>query len=488
MSTKGKQATDVPEQKTKEKPELTDQIVETEHKVIINGETIPYTATTGTLVLKDDDEKPKASFFFIAYTRDGVQSLGSRPITFSFNGGPGSSSVWMHLGVLGPQRVKMDEAGEGLAPPLPYELVNNEYSILDKTDLVFIDPISTGYSRPAPGEDAKQFHGLTNDLESVAAFIRLYITRYNRWASPKFLIGESYGTTRAAGLAGHLQDRHGVYLSGIMLISSILNFQTARFSIGNDLPYILFLPTYAATAWYHGLLPQNLQKKSLRTFLDEVEIFASTDYTLALMKGSKLGADERKSIVDKLVSYTGLSADYIERTNLRIVIHRFVKEVLRAQQKTVGRFDSRMTGTDRDAAGEQHEYDPSFVTVQGVYTAMMNDYVRTALGFESDRNYEILTGLYTQWDFGAQNEFVNIADTLRAAMNKNPYLRVFVGNGYYDLATPYFATEYTFEHLELEPDRQANISMAYYEAGHMMYTHYASLKQMKADLDKFLDG
>lgn len=488
MATQGKTSPDFNERTDDGKVKLTDQIVETEHKVVINGVTIPYTAATGTLVLKDDEQKPKASLFFIAYTRSGVDSLGTRPITFSFNGGPGSSSVWMHLGVLGPRRVAMDEEGEGLAPSPPYRLVDNDYSILDKTDLVFIDPVSTGYSRPAPGENANQFHGLANDLDSVASFIRLYVTRYNRWASPKYLIGESYGTTRAAGLAGHLQDRHGVYLSGIMLISSILNFQTARFSVGNDLPYILFLPTYAATAWYHGLLDKRLQKKSLRAFLDDVEAFATNEYTLALMKGSKLSSEERAEIVKKLVAYTGLSQEYIERTNLRIAIHRFVKEVLRAQQKTVGRFDSRMTGTDRDAAGEQHEYDPSYVTVQGVYTAMINDYVRTELGFESDLNYEILAGLYMHWDFGAQNEFVNVADTLRSAMNKNPYLRVFVGNGYYDLATPYFATEYTFEHLELEPERQVNITMAYYEAGHMMYTHLDSLRQMKSDLDDFLNS
>lgn len=465
-----------------------EKLIETEHQVSIAGETIRYTATTGTLALKEDGGKPKASLFFVAYTRNGVSSLGQRPITFSFNGGPGSSSVWMHLGVLGPKRVAMDDEGIGLAPPPPYRLVDNEHSILDKTDLVFIDPISTGYSRPAPGEDAKQFHGLENDLSSVASFIRLYTTRYNRWASPKYLIGESYGTTRASGLAGYLQDRHGMYLSGIMLISSILNFQTARFSVGNDLPYILFLPTYAATAWYHGLLSKSLQKKSLRTFLNEVESFALNEYTLALMQGSRLRDEERKKIMQKLVSYTGLSADYVERANLRIAIHRFVKEVLRSQHKTVGRFDSRMTGTDRDAVGEQHEYDPSFVTVQGAYTALMNDYVRTELGYENDNPYEVLTGLYMSWDFGAYNEYVNVADTLRSAMNKNPYLRVFVGNGYYDLATPYFATEYTFDHLEVDSARLSNITMGYYEAGHMMYTHMDSLVQMKADLDQFLDG
>ena len=467
--------------------ELSDNLTSTEHTVQIDGETLAYTATTGTLVLRDEEEKAKATIFFVAYTKNGVDDPGTRPVTFSFNGGPGSSSVWMHLGLLGPRRVQMDDAGEGAAPPPPYRLINNEFSILDKTDLVFIDPISTGYSRPAPGEEAKQFHGLKNDIESVGNFIRLYTTRYERWASPKFLIGESYGTTRSAGLAGHLQDVYGMYLNGIILVSSILNFQTARFAVGNDLPYILFLPTYAATARYHGLLDDDLQEKSLDDLLREVEAFAMNDYALALLKGATLGDDERTQIVQRLMRYTGLSQAYIEGTNLRIGIHRFVKELLRDQQgRTVGRFDSRFKGIDRDDVGETHEYDPSFATVQGVYSSMLNDYVRRELGFESDLPYNILTGLYKEWDFGAKNEFVNIGETLRSAITKNPYLKVLVANGYYDLATPYFATEYTVNHLGLDPSLQGNISLTYYKAGHMMYTHMDSLKKLKSDLDEFL--
>lgn len=470
-----------------DKKELSDNLSITEHQVKIGGKNLKYTATTGTLVIRDEEEKAKATIFFVAYTKNGTKDPGKRPLTFSFNGGPGSSSVWMHLGVLGPRRVKMDDAGEGAAPPPPYQLIDNEFSILDQTDLVFIDPVSTGYSRPAPGEEAKQFHGLKNDIESVGTFIRLYTTRYARWSSPKFLIGESYGTTRSAGLAGHLQDIHGMYLNGIMLISSILNFQTARFSVGNDLPYILFLPTYAATAWYHGLLEEKLQKLNLAGFLSEVESFAMNEYTLALMKGAALSSVEKEEVVQKLMGFTGLSQAYIEGTNLRIGIHRFVKELLRDQQgRTVGRFDSRFKGIDRDAAGETHEYDPSFATVQGVYSSMLNDYVRRDLGFESDLPYNILTGLYQNWDFGAKNEFVNVGDTLRGAMTKNPYLKVLVANGYYDLATPYFATEYTVNHLDLDPGLQENVSLTYYEAGHMMYTHMDSLKKMKVDLDSFL--
>lgn len=277
-----------------------------------------------------------------------------------------------------------------------------------------------------------------------------------------------------------------MYLNGIMLVSVILNFQTARFTHGNDLPYILFLPTYTATAWYHKKLPHRLQR-DLRRTLEEVQDFALTEYTLALMQGDTLGKKERGELVEKLAEYTGLTPDYIERTNLRISIQRFVKELLREQRRTVGRFDSRITGIDRDAAGETHEHDPSYATVQGVYTATLHDYLRRDLGFESDLPYEIIAGLYEDWDYGKhQNQFVNVGETLRAAMTKNPHLKVFVANGLYDLATPYFATEYTVNHLGLEPELRNNIEMAYYEAGHMMYAHRASLVKMKEELAQFI--
>lgn len=461
----------------------------TQHSVVINGQTINYTATAGTMILKEEKEekgepKAKASIFFIAYTKDGVENTGKRPITFSFNGGPGSSSVWLHLGLLGPRRVLMDDIGNALRPP--YELVDNEFSLLDQTDLVFIDPVSTGFSRAVPGEKPGQFHHFKKDIESVGEFIRLYTTREKRWASPKFLIGESYGTTRAAGLSGYLQSRHGMNLNGIMLISTILNFQTARFTLGNDLPYILFLPTYTATAWYHLQLDDELQA-DLRRTLDEVEAFAEGEYALALMQGAKLSAEARANIVTKLARYTGLSETYIEQTNLRINIHRFTKELRRSERRTVGRLDSRFIGIDRDSAGERYEFDPSYSQIQGTYTGTINDYVRRELAYESDLPYEILTGRVHPWSYAThENEFVNVAETLRSAMSQNPYLKIFVANGYYDLATPYFATEYTFNHLQLDPSLQDNISMTYYEAGHMMYMHLPSLAQLKQDLDRFL--
>lgn len=476
-----------------EKSEPEDNLSVTHHSVTINGKELNYTATTGTLVLKEETdkegEKPKASIFFIAYTLDDVEDTSKRPVTFSFNGGPGSSSVWLHLGVLGPRRVKPDEHGN--PPQPPYQLTNNEFSILDKTDLVFIDPVSTGFSRTVPGEEAKQFHGFQKDIESVGDFILLYLGRYRRWRSPKFLIGESYGTTRACGLSGYLQDRRGMYLNGIMLVSVVLNFQTIRFAAGNDLPYILFLPTYTATAYWHNKLDQleTETEDSFEKILDEVRDFALGDYTVALMQGSNLSDRSRQAMVKKLAMYTGLSTDYIEKTDLRIKINRFCKELLRDEGETVGRFDSRFKGIDRDSAGENYEYDPSSAVIQGAYTATLNDYVRGDLEFESDLPYEILSGRVHPWNYGGhQNEYVNVADTLRKAMTTNPALKVYVANGYFDLATPFLASEYTFTHLGLDKSLQDNITMAYYGAGHMMYIDMDELKKMKADMDAYLDA
>ncbi|MCA9973976.1 MAG: hypothetical protein KC425_27380 [Anaerolineales bacterium] len=477
-----------------EAPDVQDVLVESQHSITIGGETISYTVTTGTIVLKEEEEKegkaegekPKATFFFVAYTRDDVADPAERPITFSFNGGPGSSSVWLHLGVLGPRRVDEHDVQAPVRPP--FRLVDNDHSLLDKTDLVFIDPVSTGFSRAVKGEKAKQFHGFKKDIESVGDFIRLYVSRYRRWASPKFLIGESYGTTRAGGLSGYLQQRYGMYLNGIMLVSSILNFMTARFVPGNDLPYILFLPTYAATAWYHRRLAPALQE-DLRKTLAEVEAFALGEYTLALMQGDALPDETRTAVAEKLAGYTGLSVDYVERANLRIGIHRFCKELRRDERITVGRLDSRFTGVDRDAVGEHYEYDPSYAAILGPYAATFNDYVRRELNYESDLPYEILTARVHPWSFAEnENSFLNVAETLRQAMTMNPALKVHVDNGYFDLATPYLATRYTFDHLGLPADLRANVSMDFYEAGHMMYVHLPSLAALKANLAAFMDA
>ena len=478
--------------------EFKDEVITTQHTIQLNGETLSYTASTGTLVLREESEKKgehdgesegekaRAAVFFIAYTLNGVEDPANRPITFSFNGGPGSSSVWLHLGLLGPKRVLMDAVGNPTPPP--YKLVENEFSLLSETDMVFIDPVSTGYSRPIPGEKAKSFHGFKKDIESVGDFIRLYTTRYERWSSPKFLIGESYGTTRSAGLSGYLQDRHGMFLNGIMLISSVLDFSTLRFTPGNDMPYILFLPTYTAAAWYHHRLPDDLQS-DLQPALVESRQFAVGDYTLALMKGAELSDDEQHLVAQKLARLTGLTEDYIQRTNLRINIHRFCKELLRDERRIVGRLDARFKGIDRDAAGELYENDPSMVNIMGPYTGTFNDYVRRELGYQNDLPYEILTGKVIPWSYAEyENQFVYVAETLRQAMSGNPHLRIHVANGYFDLATPFLATEYTFNHLMLDKSLYPNISMSYYEAGHMMYIHLPSLEKLKAELARFIRG
>jgi carboxypeptidase C (cathepsin A) len=472
--------------KPKDEPkEPKDNLSKTEGSVTINGVAISYTATAGTLVLKNEkDEKPRASFFFVAYTRKDATNLSQRPVTFSFNGGPGSSSVWMHLGLLGPKRVFLKD--DGSLPPPPFHLVNNDFSLLDETDLVFIDPVSTGYSRPAQGEDARQFHGVETDIESVGEFIRLYTTRYERWNSPKFLIGESYGTTRAAGLAGHLENRYGMYLNGIMLISSVLHFQTISFNPGNDLPYILYLPTETATAWYHKKLPPDLQGDRAKA-LAESERFALGDYASALLQGAALPPAQRQHIVQTLARLTGVSEDYVDRANLRLNSSQYSKELLRDQRRIVGRYDSRLLGEDRNAVGDSPEYDPSFSAALGPFTATLNDYVRRDLKFDSDLPYEILNGRMGSWDFdGYKNRYLDVADTLREAMTHNPYLKVFIASGVYDMATPYLATKYTADHMELPVELRTNLSTGQYSAGHMLYLDAKVLVQLKADLAGFI--
>lgn len=464
-----------------EKPAKEEKPTVTHHEMKIDGKSFKYTATAGYMPMKDESGKLKANIFFIAYTKEGGSSR--RPLTFAFNGGPGSSSVWLHLGAIGPKRVLMTDEGQSLPPP--YGLMDNDSSWLPFTDLVFIDPVTTGYSRPAAGEKPEQFHGLEEDIQSVGEFIRLYTTRYSRWASPKFLAGESYGTTRAAGLSSHLQERYGMYLNGVVLISSVLNFQTNRFNIGNDLPYVLFLPGYTAAAWYHKRLAPDLQANFRKT-LDEVEKFAMTDYTLALMQGPRLPEAERQAIVQRLARYTALSPKFLEASDLRVPLPRFTKELLRDQHRTIGRLDGRFQGIDRDSAGENSEYDPSYAAIYGPYTAMLNDYVRSELKYENDLPYEILTSRVRPWSYAAaQNQYVNVAERLRSAMSQNRNLKVFVAAGYYDFATPYFAAEYTVNHFGLDPTLRKNVQLELYEAGHMMYIHKPSLTKLTADVAGF---
>lgn len=475
------------EEKAPAKPaaeEIAERSSTTQHRVRINGETVEYTATAGTLVLKNEKGEPAGSFFYVAYTRNGIKDAAKRPVTFTFNGGPGSSSVWLHLGTFGPRRIDFADAVQP-APP-PYQLVDNAYSLLDVTDLVFIDPVGTGYSKAIGETKPEDFYGVEADRKAVADFIRLWTTRKERWNSPKFLAGESYGTTRAAAVVSELHNR-GMFMNGVMLISSILNFQTARFETGNDLPYITFLPTYAATAWYHEALQD--RPENLETFLDEVRAFARNEYASALMQGDTLSAARASEIADKLASYTGIDRDFILAANLRVSIFRFVKELLRDERRTVGRLDSRYLGIDRDAAGEGFDHDPSYTAILGPYTGALNAYVRGELDFETDDEYEILSGkVNQQWNWEVRNRagYVNVAEDLRRVMSANTHLQVFIANGYYDLATPFFATEYTVNHLGLEPELRDNIEMAYYPAGHMMYIHPESLQELNSDIKDYI--
>jgi carboxypeptidase C (cathepsin A) len=464
--------------------EAKDSIVTTKHSVVIAGNQISYDAMAGKLPLRDDALKSKAEVFFISYTRTGVEAAEKRPVTFCFNGGPGSSSVWLHLGMLGPKRIRFPDDATPLRPP--YSLEDNDLSLLDVTDLVFIDPVSTGYSRPSEGEGKEQFHGYEEDLRSVGQFIHDWTTKYQRWLSPKFVLGESYGGVRAAGLAGYLQDRYYMELNGAVIVSGVINFQTLRFGGSNDLPYITFLPTYAATAWYHKALPSDLQSQSIESVVKQAEEFANGRYAASLLKGTSLTPEEFSITADQLARLTGLSRDFVIKAKLRIDMDRFAKELLRSKSRTVGRFDSRYVGIDRDDAGDGYEYDASGAAIFGPFTATFNDYVRRNLEYKEDRVYEILTGNVQPWSYRRfEGRYVDATDTLRKAMTANPYLKVFLACGYYDLATPHFAMMNTTNHLMLEPSLKNNLTYGFYEGGHMMYIFQPSLTKLRSDLVQF---
>jgi carboxypeptidase C (cathepsin A) len=465
-----------------------DDFVSTPHAITVGGRELPYTTTAGRVVLrkeiltddKFDGAQATAEVFMVAYTLDGADPA-TRPVTFAFNGGPGSSSVWLHLGVLGPRRVVSGDVGD-LKPP-PYAITDNNETLLRHSDLVFIDPVSTGYSRAAKGEKPRDFHGFGGDIESVGEVIRLWTSRNSRWMSPKYLCGESYGTVRAAGLARHLQGRYGMYLNGIALISSVIDFGPHEFVPGNDAPYVMFLPTYTAIAHYHG----KLGDRPLREVLDEAEDFASRDYPWALARGARLTPQERSAAVDRIAGLTGLSPDYVDRVNLRPEHIRFLTELLRDQRRTVGRIDGRFTGWDTDYGREQWSSDPSINAITGPYTAALNHYVREELGYSSDLPYEILTSRVRPWSYKEfENQYVHVHDQLAEAMRVNPHMRVHVACGYYDAATPYFAAEHSFAQLAIPEELIANIEFSYHEAGHMMYLHEPSRLAQSAQLAAFV--
>lgn len=455
---------------------LEEKVSVTHHSARVGGQQISYTATAANYIIKADDGTPKASFFFVAYTKDNVPDVAKRPLSFVYNGGPGSGSLFTHMG-LGPRKVLLTPDGHGM--PAPYQVVDNDDSFLDATDMVFVDAISTGYSRPAPGENPAQFHGIIADANWFADFIYEYLTRTERWASPKFLIGESYGTTRSAELSGVLQQRHQIYLNGIVLFSSV-----AFSNFGADDRSEFFLPTYTTTAWYHHLLPPDLQKENIESVAQAARQFAHGEYAQALEKGDQLSGSERQKVVQDIARFTGLSPKYIEQANLRISPQRWFKELLRDKRRTVGRLDSRFLGMDVDAAGERDEYDPSEASYEGAFSAAFQDYVRRELKWNSDSYYQI-TGNVRPWD---QTGNTAVAEVLRAAMTQQTHLKVLVVCGYYDVATPFNGIEHTVAHMNLEPSMRKNVSFAYYESGHMVYIDQKANDKLHRDIDGFING
>ncbi len=476
-----------PQRRPQEQPSPTPEEVPvvTHHEIRAGGRTLRYTATAGMMPIKNRDGETEARIFFMAYTLDGEGNRSRRPLTFSFNGGPGSASVWLHLGAIGPKRVRMNP--DGTMPAPPYELVDNEYTWLNQTDLVFIDPVGTGYSRAVRPELAARFFGLNGDIESVGEFIRMYLTRYERWTSPLFLAGESYGTTRASALSGYLIGR-GIAFNGIVLISTIMNFETADFAAGNDLPFVMYLPSYAATAWYHKKLPPDLQSKSVQEVVSEVEQWASTDYMLALDKGDRMPAQERQDVINRLSRYTGLAPQFVDNANLRVSLNLFRKELLRGERRSIGRLDARFKGFDASFATDSPDFDASEAAIRPPYTSTFNNYVRSELGYKTDAEYYILGGGITSpWNWNTNNGYVDTSVALRNALARNPYLKIFVAMGYYDMATPYYAVQYTLHHISLDPVLLRNFSTGYYEAGHMMYIDEKSLGKLRADVGQFIE-
>lgn len=463
-------------------PVATNAPVLTTNTITIGGEKVAYVAETGMLPVLKKDGNSVAAVFYVAYRRLGEKNTETRPVTFCFNGGPGSSSVWLHLGALGPRRVKMNP--DGTLPPPPFRLEDNKYSLLNASDLVFIDPVATGFSRPGKGQNMDQFFGDTGDLDSVGGFIRLWTTRNDRWLSPKFLCGESYGVFRAAGLADFLRDRYGMYLNGLILISGVLNFESIADDPGNDVPYPLYLPAYTAAAHFHHKLPADLQG-DLDAALAESRRFARGEYVSALEQGASLPADERAKVVTELSRLTGLTTNVIIDNNLRIDPGIFRKQLLHDQGLILGAYDARITGRDDDPASEYPDFDPSDAAVYGPFAAAMNSYVRNELKFKDDLPYEVLAGVQP-WNYGSPNNYPNAAERLASTMNQNPYMRVLVLGGRCDLVCPIDTVHYALDHMALDPHYRSNITYAQFDAGHMMYINLPDLKKMHNVIESFI--
>jgi carboxypeptidase C (cathepsin A) len=443
-----------------------------------------YTATAAMMPIKNEQSgETEGNIFYVSYTKDGADAA-TRPIAFIFNGGPGSATVWLHMGAFGPKVVKLN--ADGTNPPPPASYVDNPNTLLDQADLVFLDPVGTGYSRATSTTNGPKFWGLDEDMRSVAEFIRIYLTRNERWSSPKFIAGESYGTTRAAHLSGYLTD-NGIALNGVVLLSAVLNFENSRPSRGNDIAYVGFFPSFAMTAYYHKKAAPDLQKLSVEDFARQAELFASGEYAAALMKGEAMSAADRKAIVTKIARFTGMTEQMVSDADLRIELGRFSVELLRDQRRMSGRLDSRLTAYMQDPLGGRTNFDPSDASIRNSFTPVLNDYVRRELGYKNDNLYYILGGGIGRWRYD-EGQFANVVPSLERAFAKNPDMHLFVAMGYYDMATPYWAVQYTLDHMAVEPGvRKNRIHTDHFTAGHMMYIDAASMKKLRADLRKFID-
>jgi carboxypeptidase C (cathepsin A) len=476
--------------KPAESPSPKEVTVVTDHSIRINGQTIAYKATAGSILIKNDAGEPTALIYYWAYTKDNVTDLTQRPVSFLYNGGPGSSSIWVHMGAYGPRRVVTTNAAP--TGSAPYQLVDNQYSILDKSDLVFIDPVGTGFSHAVGKAKDKDFWGIDEDVQSLAKFVVEYITRNNRWNSPKFLIGESYGTFRSVALGDYLQSHDNMYLNGIVLMSSVLDLGTISFYPGEDLAYVLYLPSYAATAWYHKEL--NPRPANLPAFIKEVTHYAETTYADALMQGSNLSQTEKEAVAKQVSQYTGLSVNYLMSADLRVNLPQFMAELQRQRGLVTGRLDARFSGYSYDPLSEYGQYDPQSDALSGAFTAAFHTYISQELKFTQDRPYMVAAnGAGRQWNWkrGGRGGYgfpgaPNVEPDLKEALITNPHLYVQVENGYYDLATPFFETEYTMDHLDLPAELQSHVDLKYYEAGHMMYVQQASLEQLNANVGAFI--
>lgn len=466
------------------------EVSTTSHTARIDGKVIVYKALAGTMQLRNDEDEPIALHGFTAYIKEGVTDPKTRPISFVFNGGPGSSSIWLHMGVIGPKRAAVNDPG--FTPGAPYNLEDNNSSLLDVTDIVMMDPIGTGLSHAIGKAKNKDFWGVDQDIKMISQFIKQFVTEQDRWNSPKYLIGESYGTFRNAGVVYYLQENVGMAMNGVVMVSAVFDLRTLVFAQGDDISYVMNLPTYSATAWYHNKIPN--KPASLDSFLKESRDFAKGEYTTALMEGDKLSGEARSRITERLSYFTGLSKEYLEKADLRVSEPEFTEELLRAEHKTVGRLDSRFTGINQDPLSQYSRYDPQSSAISPGYTALFMDYFYNTLKVNKAHTY--YTSAYARkgfdWDWkhaingGGFPTPPNTGTDMSIALSRNPHLKILILNGLYDLATPFYGVEYSIDHLGLEKEIKANIIMKYFEAGHMMYTHRPSLEQFKKETAAFI--